>query len=170
MVLLALLMACSGPHESQAAQGGDVSVLSAEIEAWLPWKARDLASTVAQLGVPAASAVAGRAYGNTSGLSVVHAPEASPAHFYFDDGQLALIYFPEPAVQSLDKNALAARFEPAHSERSRVGKQFMHHVAAGAGVAWSADSSEVGLLELFEPGTVEVWKKRWYEEVTPYRK
>ncbi len=86
------------------------------------------------------------------------------------DGQLVLIYFGAAATEGLEPAALKDQLAPTESLRSRVGKKHQHHVAAQAGIAWSADKSEVALVELFEPGDLASWQSRFYEEPPPFRK
>jgi hypothetical protein len=165
-----LALACSNPTITATARGGDVSALSPEIEAWLPWAALDMDAVLTRLGGSPSDVAEGRAYGPTSGLSVVHVPAKSPAHFYFQGSELALIYFGSDAVEGLVPGALAAEYSPTLALRSRVGKKHSHHVAAQAGLAWSADKGEVALIELFAPQPAESWQALWYEEPPPFRK
>ncbi|MBK9371209.1 MAG: hypothetical protein IPN01_33760 [Deltaproteobacteria bacterium] len=73
-------------------------------------------------------------------------------------------------MAKLKPEELAARFPPEATLQSRAFGANSLHVNASAGIAWSATSDEVALLELFHPTTVEQYKARFYEEPGPFIK
>ena len=167
------LFACSNPDETYTTAPGlhaDVPAreLLSEWRAWLTLSRGELERrlTVSESTLRRAVSDEGK-----EGLDLIHVPSYCPAVFYLDGEQIVLIHNSnDEALTSFKPAELAAWFPPEARLRSNAGNTYSHYVDASSGIAWSATSDEVAILELFHPTTVEQYKARFYTEPMPFIK
>ena len=133
---------------------------------------RPLAEIQQQLSASDSQVESGFGYGNLQQLTKVHNPDASPAHFYFKDKQLVLIYLgDDAALQHFDAQKLQADLgEAAAVLRSRAGKKAQHYVYPQQGIAFSAERATVAFLEIYPAQPLETYKSTLYKEPPVFRK
>lgn len=107
-----------------------------------------------------------RVYEGLRGVTHLHNPATSPAHFYADGPRVVLVYVADPAAlgDATAATLTAALGGPGHVLRSRQCKHCVLHVYPERGVAFSAEDDEVGFVELFAPTTLADYRRTVYRE------
>jgi hypothetical protein len=123
---------------------------------------------------PKAEAVAHNvAYQELRPLSRIQTPDA---HFYFRDGQPAMLYINDWALGSggfLHRRdaMLDALGKPEASLQSRAGKPHRQYVYPQLGAAFSAGpTGSIDFIELFPPTDLDTYKAQFYGEAPVFRR
>ena len=105
------------------------------------------------------------------GVTAIHNPSLSPAHFYFRDDQLILIYMGnQAALSSLNQQQLFGQLGGRGTELpSRAGKTSNLHLYSRQGFAMSVGDG-VDFYELFSPLSDAEYQKNIYAPSEPFRK
>lgn len=169
-IFFALLACSKAPQSSPTLTAPPEATVTDPLVPWFALLDLTRDELLEQLGVEESAVELGLAYGSRAGLDRVYAPDKSPAQVYLDGEQVVLVYLSGAALSNISPNTLAARFPSDVVLPSRAGKTFEHHVAAGAGAAWSEDGDEVVLLELFAPMDLERFKTTLYTNPGTFHK
>jgi hypothetical protein len=108
---------------------------------------------------PDADLMADVRYGQMTGLTRLHAPESSPAIFYFRDGRLAVARLVHPD----EREARELLGESAPELPSSAGKRASVRVRADRGIAVTEEDGHVVYVEVFPPTTFEDYRDRIHE-------
>lgn len=168
-----VVLACSNPDNTYTTAPGNYAdePTQALLAEWMAWRDISREELLRRLTSTESSIGHGFRYGHTSGLDLISVDSYCPAQFYLEGEKVVLIYVgSDEDLARLKPEELAELFPPEARLASREHTNFRHYVNAGAGIAWSATSDEVALLELFHPTTVEQYKARFYEEPGPFIK
>lgn len=111
---------------------------------------------------------ANRTYGRLSALSALHDPALGPATYFADEDGIVLVYLPELDIRP--ERLLKEFGQPAARWRSRAGKQYLHHVLPGNGLAFSCrrGGKDVQLLEVFRPCSLHEYEAAFYDDPGPF--
>jgi hypothetical protein len=172
-LLLLVGLACSTPDDTYTtAPGNGADVPTQELLAeWMAWRDISRGELLRRLTSTESSIGNGFRYGHTSGLDLISVDSYCPARFYLEGEKVVLIYIGyDEDLAKLKPEELAELFPPEDRLPSREHTNYRHYVNASAGIAWSATSDEVSVLELFHPTTVEQYKARFYVEPGPFIK
>ena len=132
-----------------------------ELDRWMALRDSSLAHVRAALGPGDAELVADAGYGQMSGLTMLHAPGADPAIFFFEDGRLAVLRVDDPPV---DASELLARVgADAPRLRSAAGKHARVHVRAEDGLAFADEAGRIRYVEVFPPTTFDDYRDRIHQ-------
>jgi hypothetical protein len=96
-------------------------------------------------------------------LDVIEAPGGERIHVRGDD--VELIYLGPSAIPAaLTSDSLSEALDSEGDVlRSRQGKRASLHVVADRGVAWSEEDGEIGFIELFPPTTLDIYRRRIFQ-------
>lgn len=104
-------------------------------------------------------------YEKLTGVNRLHNPEKNPAHFYFRDTLLEMIYLGGDALHDVSAADLQQGLDGAGTLlRSRAGKRANLHVYPEQGVAFSEEGGELDFIEIFPPTTLSQYQERIYKE------
>lgn len=110
-------------------------------------------------------------YGGLKKLTELYNEDKHPGRFYFAGDKLALLYVNKPEAFTREM-LLEYAGEPALTLRSRAGKQYHHSIYPEKGLAFSSRQkhSEVKLLEIFPPMSIEDYEDRLYVDPGNFEK
>ena len=136
-----------------------------DLDELLALRELDRDAITARLGASPEQITPGVSYGSLKDVDRLTAPGAHAAHFFFRDGELALIYVPESALGGLTREALERELGgPGERLRSRFGKDAALYVNAGRGVAYTEENGALVALEVFPPTTLDRYRDEiWWE-------
>jgi hypothetical protein len=105
-------------------------------------------------------------YEKLKGLTEFRNAAAHPGFFYYRDGVFVLLYIgAAEELDQIDPESLEKTLgEPADKLRSRAGKHFIHNVYPEQGIAFSSDGSDLRILEIFPPTTLDAYRKEIYKK------
>ncbi|MCK6517383.1 hypothetical protein L6R46_20260 [Myxococcota bacterium] len=172
-LLLLVSLACSNPDDTYTTAPGNYADEPTQelLAEWMAWRDISRGELLRRLTSTESSVGHGFSYGHTSGLDLISVDSYCPAGFYLEGEKVVLIYVAsDEDLAKLKPEELAALFPPEARLASREHSSYRHFVNASSGIAWSATSDEVGMVELFHPTTVEQYKARFYEEPAPFIK
>ena len=111
------------------------------------------------------------AYQKLTGLTAVYNPDMLPVRFFLRNDTVVLIYSSDQRiVDTLDAGEITARYgdEDENYLRSRAGKRSNLMVYPEEGLAVAIEGNEVQFIEIFQPTTLEQYKKEIYIEIGPF--
>jgi hypothetical protein len=117
---------------------------------------------------PDATVDAGVSYGRLRPVDRIHAESVAPAHFYFDNAELKLVYVPRSAVGAAPADEWLQRLGPGPQLASRTGKRAVLEVRPDIGFAFAHDQDAVELAEVFPPMTLDDYEREIYEPPEPF--
>ncbi|HHG84821.1 MAG TPA: hypothetical protein ENJ82_08720 [Bacteroidetes bacterium] len=148
-----------------------------DLPALKDWKAmlgNSLSQMIAELSADQSHYDSGRAYEKLKNLTWLHQPDSNPAHFYFEDDHLRLIYLNISAdvVQQLSPTEMFAalgQMPPKDVLRSRAGKLAQHYAYPKQGIAFSVESDMLVFIELFPPMSRSAYLEQIYQDPGPFK-
>jgi len=110
-------------------------------------------------------------YQKINGLIEFYNPDLLPVRFFLRNDHVVLIYSSDPEiVDTLDGKKIIDQYgeKDKNRLRSRAGKRSNLLVYPKEGFAVAIEEHEVQFIEIFQPTTLEEYKKEIYIEVGPF--
>lgn len=110
-------------------------------------------------------------YQKLSGLTAAYNPDVLPVRFFLRNDAVVLIYSSdEKVVDTLDAGEIITHYGDGDKNylRSRAGKRSNLMIYPEEGLAVAIEGKEVQFIEIFQPATLEQYKKEIYIEIGPF--